>query len=86
MCSGNWPATSLSKRVPAGFSLDFSTHKNFRLPKEGHDLQFRWEAFNALNHPVWGLPNASLSSVNFGRISSTNGTLRQMQFALKYVF
>jgi hypothetical protein len=71
---------------PAGFSLDFSTHKVFRMPKEGHELQFRWEAFNALNHPVWGLPNASLSSINFGRISSTNGTMRQMQFALKYVF
>jgi len=70
---------------PAGFSFDFSTHKDFRI-KEGHELQFRWEAFNVLNHPVWGLPNTSLSSSNFGRITSTNGSMRQMQFALKYVF
>jgi len=71
---------------PAGFSLDTSLQKNFNLPKEGHQLQFRWEAYNALNHPVWGNPNTSLSSVNFGRITSTTGTMRQLQFALKYVF
>ena len=70
---------------PRGFYWDFSTHKDFRI-KEGHELQFRWEAFNVLNHPVWGLPNTSLSSTNFGRITSTNGSMRQMQFALKYVF
>ncbi len=67
------------------FSLDFATHKNFRI-REGHELQFRVEAFNVLNHPVWGSPNTNLSSVTFGRISGTNGTMRQMQFALKYVF
>jgi hypothetical protein len=70
---------------PAGFSFDFSTHKDFRI-REGHELQFRWEAFNVLNHPVWGFPNTSLSSSNFGRITSTSGSMRQMQFALKYVF
>jgi hypothetical protein len=73
---------------PAGFFLDFSTHKDFRLPKEGHDLQFRWEAFNVLNHPVWGNPNTTLTSPQFGQITSTiaSGNMRQMQFALKYVF
>jgi hypothetical protein len=71
---------------PHGFTWDFSTHKDFRLPKEGHTLQFRTEAFNFLNHPVWGLPNASFSSSNYGRITSTAVSMRQMQFALKYVF
>ena len=70
---------------PAGFSFDFSTHKDFRI-REGHELQFRWEAFNVLNHPVWNFPNTSLSSSNFGRVTSTSGSMRQMQFALKYVF
>jgi hypothetical protein len=35
---------------------------------------------------VWGLPNTSLTSSNYGRITSTNGSTRQMRFALKYVF
>ena len=71
---------------PAGFNWDFSTHKDFRMPKEGHELQFRWEAFNVMNHPVWGLPNTTLTSSTYGQITSISGSMRQMQFALKYVF
>jgi hypothetical protein len=56
------------------------------LPNERHALQFRWEAFNVLNHPAWGLPNTNLTSPQFGQIISTNGNMRQMQLALKYVF
>lgn len=70
---------------PAGFMLDSNVQKNFRI-REGHEVQFRWEAYNLLNHPVWGFPNANLSSPNFGRISSTAVAMRQMQFALKYAF
>jgi hypothetical protein len=70
---------------PRGFYWDFSTHKDFRI-KEGHEVQFRWEAFNGVNHPRWGLPNTSVTSTNYGSITSTNGSMRQMQFALKYVF
>jgi hypothetical protein len=70
---------------PPGFTMDFSAHKDFRI-REGHALQFRMEAFNFLNHPVWGLPNANFSSPQFGRITSTSGSMRQMQLALKYTF
>ena len=34
---------------------DFSLAKNFRL-YESHTLNFRMEAFNALNHPNWNPP------------------------------
>lgn len=71
---------------PAGFMLDSNVQKNFRLPLEGHELQFRWECYNLFNHPVWGFPTSNLSSANFGRITSTAVSMRQMQFALKYVF
>ena len=71
---------------PAGFNWDFSTHKEFRMPKEGHELEVRMEAFNVMNHPVWGLPNPTLTSSTYGQITSINGSMRQVQFALKYVF
>ena len=71
---------------PAGFMLDSNVQKNFRIINDNHQMQFRWEAYNLLNHPVWGFPNTNLSNANFGRISSTAVSMRQMQFALKYVF
>jgi hypothetical protein len=76
---------------PSTASWDFSTLKNFPI-HEGHDLQFRFEAFNFPNHPNLGDPNLSWGSRDpakpgptFGVIRST-GTMRQMQLALKYVF
>ena len=52
-----------------------------------HYLQFRWEAFNALNHPNWANPNVNVNSpASFGNITGTRNNMRQMQLALKYVF
>jgi hypothetical protein len=53
---------------------------------ESHVLQFRLEAFNVLNHPVWGAPNASVNSPLFGTITSTAVAMRQLQLGLKYIF
>ena len=58
---------SLAKRIPI---------RNFR-------LQFRADAFNLLNTPQFGFPNANIGSPTAGRITTTVGDNRQMQFALK---
>ena len=85
---------------PRLVSLDFEVHKNFAMPyKEGHKLQFRLEAFNALNHPIWGNPNGNIRSgavisgktssdthANFGTIGTTRSSMRQIQLGLKYTF
>jgi hypothetical protein len=72
---------------PGIFAFDFDAHKEFRMPYlEGHTLQFRMEAFNVLNHPVWSNPNANILSSGFGAITGTAIPMRQIQMALKYSF
>ena len=70
---------------PGIISWDFSALKNVRV-REGHQVQFRFEAFNLPNHPNWGLPNASRLSPGFGTIRNTRTDMRDLQFGLKYVF
>ena len=81
---GNVGRNSVIGPGVAGF--DFSAHKTFRLPAEGHEFQFRFEAFNFPNHPNFGLPNASLLSPAFSTIGGTATTMREIQFGVKYVF
>jgi hypothetical protein len=45
-------------------------------------FQFPWEAFNLPKHPARSLPNANFSNPQFGRITSLNESMRQMQFAV----
>jgi len=70
--------------APGILNWDFSTLKNFRIA-EGHELQFRFEAFNFANHAQWNPPDGNRSSANFGRINSVR-TMRELQFGLKYIF
>ena len=77
---------------PSTWNVDFAAMKNFRLT-ESHSLQFRCETFNTFNHPQWGNPNVGAWNTNtpappatFARITTTSGEMRQIQFALKYLF
>jgi len=70
---------------PAFVNIDASLMKNFRL-RGGRRVQFRWEVFNATNHPSYGLPVSNLLSQDFGIIRGTVSTPRQMQFGVKFIF
>ena len=76
---------------PTTIPWDFSVHKNFPI-REGHAFQFRFEAFNFPNHPnlgdpalSWGSRDPAKPGPNFGTIRGA-GTMRELQFALKFVF
>jgi hypothetical protein len=50
-------------------------------------LELRWEIFNVFNTPILGRPGQSVSnSATFGRITTTAGEPREMQFAVKFYF
>jgi hypothetical protein len=70
---------------PGVSNLDLSLVKNTKLT-ERFNLQFRWEAFNALNHLIMGDPDTNFGTPQFGQVTSTRFDNREMQFALRLEF
>lgn len=66
-------------------NFDLSFFKTNRI-SETVRLQFRAEAFNALNRPEYSNPSGAFGTANFGRVTSTNTFARQLQFALKLLW
>jgi hypothetical protein len=66
-------------------NVDASIIRNFRMTAT-KTLQFRLEAFNVLNTPIWNDPNTTLTSPLYGTINTTRRPMREMQVALKFVF
>ena len=85
---GNAPRSLGTCRQPGQNNATLSAFKEFMLPmiREGAKLQFRFEAFNALNHPQFNGPNTTFNSGNFGVITSTANSPREVQLALKLYF
>jgi hypothetical protein len=80
---------------PPYADFDTGLTKNFAV-REGQTLAFRAEFFNLFNHPNFRVPAGNRNPVisdasgsaraDAGRIIDTVGTLRQIQFGLKYTF
>ena len=81
---------------PKFFDFDMAVGKTTRV-KENISLEFRVEAFNLFNHPSFGIPGQYLytgvdqngngiPNPTAGRITSTVGSARQLQFAFKVRF
>jgi len=78
---------------PNVMNIDLAVSRTFKI-RERQTVQFRAEAFNLPNSVMFGPPNGSLNSNNFGRLTpqiqntapGTTTTARIMQFALKYAF
>jgi hypothetical protein len=68
--------------APGQQTVDISLAKRIPL-KQRLNLQLRADAFNLLNTPQLGFPNANIGSPTVGRITTTVGDNRQMQFAAK---
>ncbi|MGC1130423.1 MAG: carboxypeptidase regulatory-like domain-containing protein [Candidatus Acidiferrales bacterium] len=70
---------------PPSKNVDAAIAKNWSV-RERYNLQFRWEMFNAFNHPIFGTPDANVGDGgSFGKITSL-GPMRVMQAGLKFAF
>jgi len=73
-------------RGPHLYSTDLSLFKNIPITERAR-FQFRAEAFNAFNWPMFGNPASNFSNLaTFGNITSTSIDNRVMQFGGKIVF
>jgi len=73
-------------RGPGQQNWDFSLIKNFKLT-ERQELRFTTDFFNIWNHANFFNPAfTDVEGGNFGKITSTVGTSRLIQFSLRYAF
>jgi len=65
--------------------FDPSLSKRFMF-SERTSLQFRLEAFNVLNHPVFAAPSTTATNAAFGTITATANRYRTLQLGARLVF
>ncbi len=61
---------------PAFFNSDLGLFKNFQI-KESMKLQFRVQAYNFLNHPLWSFPNGNNLTLQYKQASPGSATIAQ---------
>jgi hypothetical protein len=85
---GTAPRTLPNLRGPGISIANLSLFKEFSLSRirEGTRLEFRAEAFNAFNHPLFGTPDTNVNDGSFGQIFGTSSAGREVQLALKLYF
>jgi hypothetical protein len=84
------PSTVGRNTIQAGGinNFDLSLSKSFQIREQGR-VEFRWEAFNALNHPQFTLvPNRDVTAPagQFLNRDVTNSGIRSMWVQVKFLF
>ena len=75
-------------RGPGNDNWDMAIVKSTRVGglRESATLDFRTECFNVWNHPEYSMPASSVNATTYSQITSSAGSPRLIQFALKYQF
>ncbi len=82
---GNTSRTSPDLRGPGTRAFDASLFKKFAI-REQVSTEFRLEAFNAFNHPIWNAPGTTVNAPgSFGVITAKGGN-RNLQMVLRLQF
>jgi trimeric autotransporter adhesin len=81
---GNAPRT-IDVRSPSTQLFDLSVIKNTQI-LEGFTAQFRFEAVNGFNSPIFRAPNTQVGNPNFGRITSQANFARIVQLSVRLMW
>ena len=76
---------TIAMRGPGQANWDMSLFKTFTI-KERIKSQFRFEALNAMNTPLFYAPNVSFGSSTFGQITQQANFSRELELALRFAF
>jgi hypothetical protein len=60
---------------PSNLGLNIDLLKRIRI-SETKEFEFRADAVNVLNHPIFGNPNLNIDNTSFGRITTATGNRR----------
>jgi len=83
---GNAGRNILTGPGMANFDLSLFKSAHVGAFGESGELEFRFEAFNALNTPQFGLPNTTVDLPAGGVIKSLANDMRELQFGMKILF
>ncbi|MCE5308161.1 MAG: TonB-dependent receptor [Acidobacteriales bacterium] len=83
--NGTAPRVMGYARAPGFHGMDASIFKQFHLTENRYG-EFRWEAYNVTNTPIFGVPGTTVGAGNFGVISSQANGPRSMRMVLKFYF
>lgn len=81
---GNATVRNPEERGPWFLTENISVARTLGLGKTR--LELRLEVFNLLNRTIWGSPDSTITSANFGRITSLANTPRQIQLGARFEF
>ena len=81
---GNATIRNPNERSPWFLTENISIARTFGMRTTS--LEFRFEVFNLLNRTRWGNPDSTITSQNFGRVTTQSNSPRQMQLGLRWEF
>ncbi|MBI4891133.1 MAG: carboxypeptidase regulatory-like domain-containing protein [Acidobacteria bacterium] len=80
-----FPTTFLNLRGDGTNDLNISLMKDFQLTERAR-FQFRCDAYNVPNHPVFAAPNTQVNNSLFGYITSQANRPRSVAFMARFMF
>jgi hypothetical protein len=81
---GNAQVRNPNERGPWFLNENIAVARTFGINKT--NLELRFEAFNLLNRTIWGNPDSTITSANFGRVTTQANAPRQMQLGVRFEF